>query len=934
MPTEPSLSPWLQQPKQVFCWAQFLYDAGGRRRGGWVSGAFGRTDPGHVPTEPPHHFDFWCHVVEFDLGLGPRHKYVVLFFLDDSSDCMDFYGRSCKLTVSVRQPVRLWILSNQWDALLFGYEQTGFFVGVTSGTFSWSIPGLHVVLPPCWYGGLLNTPCVQFTAELMLGLLPVPWVMLFSGSPFLAFSFAAPSCATSGHITSEIDWHSGDYANFLFFTGESGPLRRAGPHEVLQRQILLPVVLRFFSSVSLAPFACTPASGTDDDLDASDFCNFLERTWVHQLRFQLQDIADTCALRAVLLLHALGMETGRCLMAMCRAGSMLTLCYLCRLLFFGWRLKGGAYNCDNILLAARSASAAVPWHLGIGLRSFFFRLQGNEETPKRHSKRCSCYSVDLFLLICLVATLLNPAAAAHSRCPSAHPTEFPTAPVYQDDENLDRGLLRDPRVAADLVPDPGLAGLPPTIYITRAYKLFGFGHQPEYISCTTTSTATMQRCLELLEPDLGVQRTGGTGALHPLNGPAVIDELQAHWIPEWVLSALGRLVIVDASLLGYTPFQVYVQDGIISYHRINRIMPELDGSEYYIFIPSQDGDPLAYEGYPSRMIVNHGDVVHLTPDPAPPQAVQDVPCTHFSDWSFTEFADGHDEPTGGLRIMVLTDRERFLIEAVEGESDALLTQRICAELQVSASRASLVRPREPFERPMYYQYHLSDIVFLLETPLTGTELVVFVDSRPVLQTFSAIRLRQPRVPVGEAIDLFKIRVEAIEGYRLWLKGGKKRQDCLVAEHRGKFWVKLEAKRWNSRRITLIALVPPMTALVMMILRVLVQARQGPLSRSLRRTLQTTPLFLQMRALRVLRGRVAVLPITVCTYLGLSQSQTVGSKIQLCGAVLEVMKPSHKAGRGTPLAVFVAIPRLQCLQQPGNVAFQPSMVHVSGFGCSV
>ena len=350
-------------------------------------------------------------------------------------------------------------------------------------------------------------------------------------------------------------------------------------------------------------------------------------------------------------------------------------------------------------------------------------------------------------------------------------------------------------MAEDLVPDPGLVGPPPTIYITRAYKLFGFGHQPEYISSTTTSTATLQRCLELLEPDLGVQRTGGTGALHPLNGPAVIDELQAQWIPEWVFSALGRLVVVDASLLGYTPFQVYVQDGIISYHRINRIMPELVDSEYYIFIPSQDGDPLAYEGYPSRMIVNHGDVVHLTPDPAPPQAVQDVQWAfgHFSDWSLTEFADAYDEPTGELRIMALTDRENFLIEAIEGESDALLTQRICAELQVSASGASLVRPSEPFERPMYYQYHLSDIVFLLETPLTGTELVVFVDSRPVLQTFSAIRLRQPRVPVGEAIDLFKIRVEAIEGFRLWLKGGKKRQDWLVAEHRGKFWVKLEAQ---------------------------------------------------------------------------------------------------------------------------------------------
>ena len=47
--------------------------------------------------------------------------------------------------------------------------------------------------------------------------------------------------------------------------------------------------------------------------------------------------------------------------------------------------------------------------------------------------------------------------------------------------------------------------------------------------------------------------------------------------------------------------------------------------------------------------------------------------------------------------------------------------------------------------------------------------------------------------VSEAIAQFKIRVEAIEGYRLWLKGGRKRQDWLVAEHRSKFWVKLEPR---------------------------------------------------------------------------------------------------------------------------------------------
>ena len=264
-------------------------------------------------------------------------------------------------------------------------------------------------------------------------------------------------------------------------------------------------------------------------------------------------------------------------------------------------------------------------------------------------------------------------------------------------------------------------------------------------------------------------------------------------MPSWVHNALGRVIVIDASLLGLLPFQAYIQDGIVSYARINRIMPELEGREYYIFIPSQDGEPLAYEGYPSRMIIDHCDVIHLTRDPAPPQAMQDVQWAfdHFSDWSHTEFADGYDEPLGDTRVLVLSAGENFLLPAIGGESDLALTQRICEDLGIDPATASIIKPTEPFERPMYYQHILSDIVFLLDTPLVGTELVVFVDSRPVLQTFSAVRLSRPEIPLGEALACFNLRVEAIEGYRLWLKGGRKRQDILVARHREKFWVKLE-----------------------------------------------------------------------------------------------------------------------------------------------
>ena len=250
--------------------------------------------------------------------------------------------------------------------------------------------------------------------------------------------------------------------------------------------------------------------------------------------------------------------------------------------------------------------------------------------------------------------------------------------------------------------------------------------------------------------------------------------------------------------MGLTPFQVYIQDGIATHQRINRILPELDGQEYYISVPSQEAEPLAFEGYQSRLILDHGDVIHLTPDPAPPHTVQDIQWSfaHFPEWSLTEFADGYDEPLGTTSILVLSGREAVLFETIAGEDDAELTRRICDEFGLNSGDTSIVRPSVPFERPMCYHHFLADIVYFLDRPLVDTEIVVFVDSRPVLQTFSAVRLRHPSIPVGEAIELFNIRVEAIEGYRLWLKGGSKRRDCLVAEHRETFWVKLEEQEFE------------------------------------------------------------------------------------------------------------------------------------------
>ena len=785
------------------------------QRGGRASGAFELTGPGHVPSEPLQFATYFCYTVRPFRGLFWPCIVTDSTVPDLGFDCTCPEEQIGKLAVSVRQPLWLQGRCSYGDFWIVSWRtDLGIWIVHSSGPRF--LLQCLVVFSPCLYDGLLST------SRSWAGLRSVPGEEAPVRNCLSWFFF------TVGEYGDEVSTFTGNLLSCgahsttpLHHIGEVGPFRLAGFDLTLQRQNLLPVVFDLSDDcLAILSWPCSlnfatehllvTESRTADNEDVvmpfvdqgifmpSPLPGCGER---HEGHCLMQRRTDLESLLAFLVgrLHSLFTElleiAGVRLVEVCRTWCVIFLCYLCRLLLFGLSLKGGVNNCDNLLRCGRATVAAAPWQLGCSVNNFSPRLQRLPTDFRRKRKLMTGYSTDLFLFLLLASALVSPAGAANCRSSFAFPTAFPRPPAHTGQENTALGLLQDPNVAQDPDPPPWVLNPPQVAFITRAYKLFGYGHQPEYVSCTTTRTATAQRCLHLLEPGLGVARTGGSGALHFLRGPAVVDELQAQWMPDWIHSALGRLVVIDPSLMGFPPFQAYIQDGIVSYARIHRLMPELEGCEYYIFVPAQSADPLAYEGYPSRMIIDHCDVIHLVPEPTPPHTVQDTQWAfdHFETWSLTEFADGYDEPLGTQRLMVLSELENFVIEAVEGESDAALVQRICRELNIPSDEASLVRPDVPFERPMYCQHCLIDVVYLLDVPLGEHELVVFVDARPVLQTFSAIRLHHPVIPVEEAIGLFRLRVEAIEGYRLWLKGGRRRQDCLVAEHRGVFSVRLEAE---------------------------------------------------------------------------------------------------------------------------------------------
>ena len=634
------------------------------QRGGQLSGAVQLTDTGHVPSEPLHiSFAGVNHSQELDRSFWGAVSSMVNCFLcghgtsDEASElivsirllvwllepfnlgevshiccekvdfplwdlCLTQSCESCKLTVRVRKQAWVWVqdqlvrcictLDGPVDLSLWGLQWMG----------QWQSAFCGVVFPPWWNDGLLSTSSVRADGLSLLKFCSTS----VAGSQPLASCTSYPSGAILG-CRSVDSWRCmDDFDAFLLLIREDGPSRLAGSTLALQRQILLPVVSVFFnvflSLPSLLYFwidrlpvhqlvlvlgstsnnsAVMPAGRMQNgSLDqASSRRRPAILPGIECLQDTLESLLDAASFRFLSCLLSLLVQFGAGLAGFCRSMCAISLCYLFRLLLFSCSLEGGVNNCDNLLWAARSSVEAVPWQLGTGLCAFSPRLQGGAFSSRK-SQVGRRYSADLLFLLILVSALISPTRAANSRSQPTNPTEFPTVPAFRDEEAVDRGLLMDPDIAQDWEPQPWVLNPPPPVYVTRAYKLIGFGRPPEYSSSTTTQTATAQQCLELLAPDVEASRSGGSGTLQFLRGPAVEDELQAQWMPDWVNNALGRLVVIDASLLGFTPFQTFIQDGIISYQRVHRLMPELDGSEFFIFIPSQDNDPLAFEGYPSR----------------------------------------------------------------------------------------------------------------------------------------------------------------------------------------------------------------------------------------------------------------------------------------------------------------------------------------------
>ena len=314
----------------------------------------------------------------------------------------------------------------------------------------------------------------------------------------------------------------------------------------------------------------------------------------------------------------------------------------------------------------------------------------------------------------------------------------------------------------------------------------GFGHRPEFFCQSYRQGISLDRCIELMDVDLQIKSTSGNGVVIPLRGAAITNELQTMWQPTWISYALGKLIAIDATLVGLEIFPVYSFSGVVTVDEVRRLVPVLQDKEFWVFIPSVQPHPLSPNAASAagRAIVDTGEVVHVVPDPLHPAVHSDVETSFqtFSQWGGEDFWDGFESPDGTSYLMLLSECNSILIPFIPNEHDDDLAARACEQLDIHPPFAAVVRPEQPFFQPTHLCFPLAGVIYLLTSPLATWEIVIFLDKRPICQSFAAVRLPCAIIPVQDAVDILHLHVEMVQSHKLWVKGGQKVLGDLVAHH--------------------------------------------------------------------------------------------------------------------------------------------------------
>ena len=532
----------------------------------------------------------------------------------------------------------------------------------------------------------------------------------------------------------------------------------------------------------------------------------------------LQSWLEECIFRCLSLIGLLCLWAAAEFHCFFSTMALLGIVYCFKLWAFALLLRGGTHNCDPLVRASRALTRGCPLHLGVGLRDFSPRLS-RVHTPRRVPQRSQIgFSRGFIWFLLLLWLCTSRAEAAQGQRFSSQPTWYPAPDTTHGYTYGPRGLEQQRQAARNFdsssdedspadeeseESDPEGSSSPSSPMPsgdeeerqTCIFKVIGFGHRPEFFCQSCRHGVSLESCLELMDIDLQIKSTSGNGVVVPLQGAAITNELHTMWQPTWVGYALGKLIAIDATLIGLEIFSIYSFSGVMTVTEIRRLLPVLQDREFWVFVPSRQPHPLSpdAESITGRVIVETGDVVHVVPDPLPPAAHHDAETSFqtFPQWGGQDFWDGFELPEGQSYLMLLSEHNPILIPFIPGEQDVDLAARACEQLGIHSPFAAVIRPERPFFQPTHLCFPLAEVIYLLTSPLETWEIVIFLDKRPVCQSFAAVRLPCAVISIQDAVATLRLHVEVVEGHKLWVKGGQTVLGDLVVHHRCILSVRLE-----------------------------------------------------------------------------------------------------------------------------------------------
>ena len=558
----------------------------------------------------------------------------------------------------------------------------------------------------------------------------------------------------------------------------------------LQRQIWLPIVHGFSNDLDLS--ICHCGSGTvygapcvapssfvrrrtaDHDMAISWFCSRLCH-FQHDMEFLLLSLISWSWIG----IQYVGEWWQQAFTHLAVFGSI----YLCRLLLYASRLKGGRCNADNLLRGASRLCEACPLDLAIGLQSFSPRLSWRQQ-PRRLG-----FSRHLWLLLLLLANLCTCAQAGSSRQFNVDSTGF-------REERRSRKLssaicnLRSAcrHVDSPDTPDENPNGGPPDSpsgseddwdFTTESFlcQFFAFGCLPAYRVCAFFQGISLQEAIEQISGDAVVPIRAESGGFIPAKGVPLGDSVTLLWMPDWLLQSRNTLLFIDVTMLGKYSFVIQYSGFAISYEALaEQLQPiwEEEMGHVYMFVPYFSGDPVQEH---TRFPAVNGLTIVLQRDAVPPACIPD-PAEAFQQYRLWGLdVDNLDQPPTDLpwpvdkvQLTVGTDTGLYSIGGQAATLPVLhevASRFFFGEEQLQVWVADFVP-----ERYVWYGEPVSRIGAVSSTPTQPGAVCVFLILRGIGRESRAAWFPHSVTSRFGILDMLKHDIAVITGFKVSITGGQ------------------------------------------------------------------------------------------------------------------------------------------------------------------